>query len=295
MRGGTSHEARERHDLDPRRLHGEQRVAVVLVLSYPLIIVAALWPVAWLFAVLVLISYAAEAAAVRRASHVSARLTEVGLGLTLRFVVREAALLLLLARSAALDTGWFASVAIGLIFLHVVRAAHSSAVVLVTQRRRLPMLTRRINLSSLHVPAPPPRLLTRRHIRTMLHLDVPVVVGALISLVARHGVVALGGLVIAFAAGLSAVTVMACHARRNRHLGDKERILRLVADEVTRHLPEVVLYFSGATDCMYQINMWLETLDRLERSTMIILRESANLRLLGRTTSPVLCIPAAPT
>ncbi|MDP9849967.1 hypothetical protein [Streptosporangium lutulentum] len=275
-----------------RRLHGEQRVAVVLVLSYPLIIVAALWPVAWLFAVLVLISYAAEAAAVRRASHVSARLTEVGLGLTLRFVVREAALLLLLARSAALDTGWFASVAIGLIFLHVVRAAHSSAVVLVTQRRRLPMLTRRINLSSLHVPAPPPRLLTRRHIRTMLHLDVPVVVGALISLVAGTAWPALGGLVIAFAAGLSAVTVMACHARRNRHLGDKERILRLVADEVTRHLPEVVLYFSGATDCMYQINMWLETLDRLERSTMIILRESANLRLLGRTTSPVLCIPA---
>ncbi|MEV6865384.1 hypothetical protein AB0M44_30810 [Streptosporangium subroseum] len=274
-----------------RRLPGDQRVVAALLLSYPLIIVTALWPAVWLFTVLVVISYIAEAAAVRHASHVSTMLTQVGLGLTLRFVVREAALLLLLARGATLDTGWIAAVAIGLMFLHVVRAAHSSAVVLVTRRRRLPMLTRGINLSPLRIPAPPPRLLTRQHTRTMLHLDVPVVAGALIGTVAGTAWPVLGGLVIAFAAGLSAVAVMTCHARRNRHLGDKGRILRMVADEAAGHLPEVVLYFSGATDCMYQINMWLETLDRLERSTMIILRESANLRLLGRTTSPVLCIP----
>ncbi|MEV6865077.1 hypothetical protein AB0M44_29230 [Streptosporangium subroseum] len=157
-------------------------IAVALVLSYPATMIAALWPNVWVFTVFALIGYVAEAAAVRHASHVSAALTQVGLGLTLRSVVREAALLLLLARGATLDTGWIAAVAIGLMFLHVVRAAHSSAVVLVTQRRRLPMLTRGINLSPLRIPAPPPRLLTRQHTRTMLHLDVPVVAGALIGM-----------------------------------------------------------------------------------------------------------------
>ncbi|MCW2881285.1 MAG: CDP-Glycerol:Poly(Glycerophosphate) glycerophosphotransferase [Sphaerisporangium sp.] len=278
-----------------RRLEGDQGVALgisaALVLSYPLIIVTALWPAPWLFAVFALISYAAEAAAVRHAGYVSTALTQVALGLTLRFVVREAALLLLLARSATLDTGWVASVAVGLMLLHVVRAAHSSIAVLVTQRRRLPVLTRGINTSPLRIPAAPPRLLSTQHTRTMLHLDVPVVIGALIGLAAGTAWPVLGGLVIAFAIGLCAVTVMARHARRNRHMDDKEQVLRMVADEVARHQPEVVLYFSGATDCMYQIDMWLETLDRLRHSTMIILRERANLPLLGQTTAPVLCIP----
>jgi hypothetical protein len=42
---------------------------------------------------------------------------------------------------------------------------------------------------------------------------------------------------------------------------------------------------------MYQVNMWLETFDRLEKRKMIILRERANLPLLGRTSTPVLCFP----
>jgi hypothetical protein len=279
-----------------RRLQGDQGIALgvaaALVLSYPALIVTALWPSAWLFAVLALISYAAEAAAVRHGGYISTALTQVGLGLTFRFVIREAALLLLLARSATLDIGWFASVAIGLMFLHVVRAVHSSAAGLVAQRRRLPVLTRGISLSPLRIPAPPPRLLTTQPTRTLLHLDVPVVIGALTGMAAGAAWPVLSGLVIAFAIGIGAITVMAIHARRNRHLADKAQILRMVADEAEGHLPEVVLYFSGATDCLYQIDMWLETLDRMPHNAMIILRERGNLPLLGHTSSPVLCIPS---
>ena len=275
-----------------QRFEGDQTgpaVAGALVLSYALLVGAALWPSAPLAAVFALAGYAAEALVVRRALYFSNALSQVGLGAALRAMVREAALLVLLAREDTLSARWFAAVAATLVIIHVLRALHSALAILVTEWRRLPVLSRGFDLSRLRIPARPP-VFVRQH-RALVNLDVPVLAGALLTVAAGSSVPVACGLTLALAAGLAAIAVTGRHVRLNRHLGDREQVLRTVAEEVAAYGPEVVLYFSGAEDTVYQINMWLETFDRLANKKMIILRERGNLPLLGRTSSPILCFP----
>jgi hypothetical protein len=274
------------------RFEGDQAgpvIAGALVLSYALLVGAALWPSAPLVALFALAGYAAEALVVRRALYFSNALSQVGLGLALRAMVREAAVLILLARENTLPARWFVAVAVTLVFVHVLRGFHSSLAISVTELRRLPVLTRGFDLSRLRIPARPPVFVPQH--RALVNLDVPVLAGALLAVAAVSSWPVACGLVLALAAGLGAIAVTGRHARLNRHLGDREQVLRTVAEEVAAYGPEVVLYFSGEEDTVYQINMWLETFDRLANKKMIIMRERANLPLLGRTSSPILCFP----
>jgi hypothetical protein len=276
-----------------KRFRGEKGAALgitgALVLSYPLLIAAALWPNALLFAVFALAGYVTEAMAAERAGQFSAALNQVGLSATMRAVFRETALLLLLAREETPSTGWFVATAATVVLLHVLRAVHSNAALRVITARAFPVLTRGFDLSRLRVPGPPP-VFVRRH-RDLLNLDVIVLAGGPASVAAGAAWPMAAALVLTAVAWLTALAVTARQVRLNRHLADRDRVLKLVAEEVAAYGPEVVLYFSGAEDCMYQINMWLETFDRLEKRKMIILRERANLPLLGRTSTPVLCFP----
>jgi hypothetical protein len=276
-----------------RRFEGDQAVgpaiAGTLVLSYALLLTAAVWPNAALVAVFALTGYAAEALMGGRALYFGNALSQVGLGIALRAMIRDVALLILLARERTPSAGWFAAVAGTLVLLHVLRAVHSYVALLVTERRRLPVLTRGIDLTRLRLPAPPP--VTVRQHRSMVYLDVPVVVGALLTVAAGAAWPVIVGLAVALVAGVAALALAARHLRLNRHLADREHVLKQVAEEIAAYEPEVVLYFSGAEDTVYQVNMWLETFDRLANKKMIVMRERTNLPLLGRTSSPVLCFP----
>jgi CDP-glycerol glycerophosphotransferase (TagB/SpsB family) len=55
---------------------------------------------------------------------------------------------------------------------------------------------------------------------------------------------------------------------------------------------EVVLYFSGLPESTYQVNMWLETLERLPYRTVVLLRERHVLDGLAPTHLPVVCMPS---
>ncbi len=154
------------------------------------------------------------------------------------------------------------------------------------RRRRLPVVTRGFDLSELRIPDAPHPWLTTRHSRTMLHLDVPVLAGALFGLWAG-----VGGLAVAYALGLTATALMVRHAVRNRHLADEDRIFDVVNRRLAEQRPEVALYFSGSPDSAYQANMWLSTVDDLDHRAVIFLRERAIVPLLGRTRTPVLCVP----
>lgn len=259
-----------------------------LVLSCPAAVAAALWPSAWLFAVAAAIGYAAEGLAFRYAPAVTEWLARIGADLTPRFLIRELALLLLLIRLGHAGEASFAVLAAGLLGLHGIRSVHSGLALYVLRRRRLPVVTRGIDLSELGIPDAPHPLLTTRHTRTLLHLDGPVMAGALFGM--RAG---LGGLAVAYALGLAAIATMARHALRNRHLGDQNRVFGIVNARLGQTRPEVALYFSGSPESAYQVNMWLSTLDDLDRPALIILRERAMVPLLGRTRTPVLCVPKA--
>ena len=285
-----------------RRFHvqsGSQAVvAVTLLASYPLLLVIAALPTdaddrmpwCWTFLAVVTASYLAEAWAPRATPYLVGTLNWLQVGTLLRWVFREVALLILLARALPLTPVEFAAFALGLVGLHGIRAANSALVIYVRQRRRLPVITRNIDLGSLRIPDPPPRLLVTEHVRTILYLDTLPVAGGLAAVLTADFGWALAGAALALAAGLACCVIMFGHARRNRHLGDGTRVLATVHERIREYRPEVVLYFSGSIDSAYQVNMWLSTLAQLTRPTMIIMRERGLVPLLGRTDLPVVCI-----
>ncbi|HZE34737.1 MAG TPA: glycerophosphotransferase, partial [Actinoallomurus sp.] len=259
-----------------------------LALSYPATVVAALWPSTWAFALIALIAYVADELAARENPAGTERLAQVNVGVTVRFLLRELALLLLLVRQGHTHGAGFVILALGLLGLHGLRGAYSAVTLYVVRRRRLPVVTRGMDLTELRIPDAPHPMLTTRHTRTMLHLDVPVLAGALFGVWAG-----VGGLAVAYALGLAAAGLMARHVLRNRHLGDEGRVFEVVNRRLAELRPEVALYFSGPPDSAYQANMWLSTVDDLDQRAIVILRERAMVPLLGRTRTPVLCVPKA--
>jgi hypothetical protein len=272
--------------------------AAVLVGSYPLLFIAALLPNghddrltgSWLFVAIAVAGYAAEVIAPRVAPYVVDLLNWLQVGVAVRFVFREAALIVLLARVLNADAKQFAVFTLGVMSLHGLRALYSALAIYIVQRRRLPVVTRNIDLSELRIPDPAPRVLTLNHAWKMLFLDVPALAGGLVADLADDFTWSLAGIAIAIAVGIAGCAGIAPYARRNKHLGDKDRILRVVNARAREHAPQVALYFSGAPDTAYQVNMWLETLARLDRPAVIIMRERLLVPLLGRTGLPVVCI-----
>jgi hypothetical protein len=285
-----------------RRFHvqGATQAAVVVALlaSYPLLLVIAALPTdtddrqpwCWLFLAVVAVSYLAEAWAPRVTPYLVGTLKWLQVGIVLRWVFREVALLILVDRALPLTSAQFAAFALGLVALHAIRAAYSALVIYVDQRRQLPVITRNVDLGPLRIPDAPPRLLITDHVRTILYLDTLPVAGGLVAVITADFAWALAGAALALAAGAALCVVMAGHARRNRHLGDRPWVLATVRERILEHRPEVVLYFSGSIDSAYQVNMWLSPVAQLGRPAMIMMREQGLVPLLGRTSLPVVCI-----
>jgi hypothetical protein len=263
-----------------------------LVLSYPAVMVAALWPSAPGFALAAVIGYAAEALSARRKMKIVNRLAQANVGIVLRFMIRELALLVLLARLGHAGDTAFVILAVGLLALHVLRGLYSALTLYVIRRRRLRVVTRGLELSELGIPDAPRPMLTTRHIRTMLHLDVPVLAGGVVAEWSGRWT-GVAGLAVAYALGVAAIVHMAGHVRRNRRLRNEKKVFSVVNARLAELRPEVVLYFSGSLDSAYQANMWLSTIDDLDVPTLIVLRERAMVPLLGRTRTPVVCVPDA--
>ena len=76
------------------------------------------------------------------------------MGILLRWVFREVALIILLDRALDLTTLQMAAFVLGLVGLHAIRVTYSALVIYVGQRRRLPVIARNVNLGSLRIPDP---------------------------------------------------------------------------------------------------------------------------------------------
>ncbi len=266
-----------------------------LMVSYPVLLLAALIPAAWLFGVTLVVSYAAETYAVRTAPQLVQILSRVSLGVTLRFLLRESMLLVLLARISVDEVGTttFVVLTVGLMALHAIRAMHAGLTLFTTRRRRLPVVTRRFDLGRLNIPDAPPRLVVDNSVRKMLTLDIAPLTGAVIGAFTGLYALAIVGVAVALVLAAAATAVMAHHARLARSLPGEERILREVNARIKKDRTEVVLYFSGSLDSAYQVNMWLSTMEQLRRRALVIVRERGLVPLLERTSVPVLCVPQA--
>ncbi|MBK3570324.1 hypothetical protein [Streptomyces sp. MBT62] len=257
--------------------------------------VFALLPSLWGFAAASAVSYVVDEALHVRAPQFVRRLAALQLDRTLRFAFRTLMLLALADRTGAPDRVLVAGLAVfGAHFTLVMlySAVHHA----IGRRRVLPVAVRNLDMSGSGIEKPPPAYLYRRFLRKLLHLDLPAHVGLLVALAAGTWYPAVIGYALTAGSALAAVVALLIAFRRARRMPAKDEVIAEVNRQLGGYRPEVALYFSFAAvsrDFMYQVNMWIETLEQLDRRPLIILREQASFRYLSRTWIPVLCVPKA--
>ncbi|MEU8751366.1 hypothetical protein AB0C88_12825 [Streptomyces chartreusis] len=270
----------------------ELAAAALMMLGFPALMLAALVPSIPAFAAAAAVTYLADHYLHRKGSYLVNRLSKVRAGLSIRFLIRQLLLILLLARlGLADDLIYYGAIACFIAF-YGLQAPHGALVTLIRNRRRMPVATRNIDLASrIRIPDAPPRVLLHRSAEKMLHLDLAAVAGILVSASLESAVAGFIGIGITVGLGLLYVLGLVPYVRAAKIPPNAEKVLAAVDDWLAEYGPETVLYFSGSKDSVYQVNMWLETMEQLDSKPLIILRERAILNNLAPTTVPVICVP----
>ncbi|MFI1567870.1 hypothetical protein ACH4ZX_33430 [Streptomyces sp. NPDC020490] len=270
----------------------ELAAAVLMMLGYPALMLAALLPSVYAFAAAAAVTYLADHYLHRKGSYLINRLSKVRAGLSIRFLIRQLLLVLLLARMSLSDNLVFYGAIAGFIAFYGLQAPHGALVTLIRNRRRMPVATRNVDLASrIRIPDAPPRRLLNRSAEKMLHLDLAAVVGVLVSAAMDSPVAAFTGIGVTLVLGCGYVLALMPYVRGRKIPPTAEKVLAAVDDWLREYQPETVLYFSGSRDSAYQVNMWLETMEQLDSRPLVILRERVILANLAPTTVPVICVP----
>ncbi|KAB1146473.1 hypothetical protein F7R91_15800 [Streptomyces luteolifulvus] len=270
----------------------ELAAAVLMMLGYPCLMLAALVPSVPAFAAATAVTYLADHFLHRRNSYLINRLSKVRAGLSIRFLIRQLLLILLLARLGLSDDLIFYGAIACFIAFYGLQAPHGALVTLIRNRRRMPVATRNVDLASrIRIPDAPPQRLLNRSAEKILHLDLAAVVGILVSTVVDSPVAGFVGIGVTLFLGCLYVVVLVPYVLGKQIPPNDETVLAAVDDWLREYRPETVLYFSGSKDSAYQVNMWLETMEQLESRPLILLRERVILQNLAPTTVPVICVP----
>ncbi|WP_234539490.1 CDP-glycerol glycerophosphotransferase family protein [Streptomyces shenzhenensis] len=270
----------------------ELAAAALMMLGFPVLMVAALVPSVYAFAAAAAVTYLADHYLHRKGSYLVNRLSKVRAGLSIRFLIRQLLLILLLARMDLSNRLIFYGAIACFIAFYGLQAPHGALVTLIRNRRRMPVATRNVDLKSrIHIPDAPPLGLLDRSAEKMLHLDLAAVVGLLVSAITNSAVAGFVGVGITLALGSLYVLVLMPYVRGRKTPPDADTVLAAVDDWLAEYQPGTVLYFSGSKDSAYQVNMWLETMEQLESRPLILLRERVILQNLAPTTAPVICVP----
>ncbi|MGW0334053.1 hypothetical protein ACWD0J_19645 [Streptomyces sp. NPDC003011] len=270
----------------------ELAAAVLMMAGFPAIMLAALVPSVPAFAAATAVTYLADHYLHRKGSYLINRLSKVRAGLSIRFLIRQLLLILLLARLSLSDNLIFYGTTACFIAFYGLQAPHGALVTLIRNRRRMPVATRNVDLASrIRIPDAPSKHLLDRSAEKMLHLDLAAVVGILISAGTESAVAAFVGIGATLVLGTLYVLALMPYVRGRKIPPKAEKVLAAVDDWLSEYRPETVLYFSGSKDSAYQVNMWLETMEQLDSKPLIILRERVILANLAPTTVPVICVP----
>ncbi|MFH9609041.1 hypothetical protein [Streptomyces sp. NPDC017448] len=270
----------------------ELAAALLMGLGYPCVMLAALIPHIWFFAAAAAVTYAADWYLHQKGSYLVNRLGKVRAGLSIRFLLRQLMVILLLARLDLAESPLFyAAVACFLLF-YGLQAPHGALTTLIRMRRTMPVVTRNVDLHAVRIPDAPPGVLVRRSAEKMLHLDIPAVAGVLIAAGTGDDVIGYAGIGLTLLLALAYLAALLPYVRRGRLAPPAPVVLKAVDTWLREYQPTVVLYFSGSNESAYQGNMWLETMARVEGRPLIIMRERSLVPQLAETSVPVLCVPA---
>ncbi|MEU9392691.1 hypothetical protein AB0D86_22155 [Streptomyces sp. NPDC048324] len=270
----------------------ELAAAALMMLGFPALMLAALVPSVPAFAAAAAVTYAADHYLHRKGSYLVNRLSKVRAGLSIRFLIRELLLILLLARLSLADNLIYYGAVACFIAFYGLQAPHGALVTLIRNRRRMPVATRNVDLKSrIRIPDAPPRFLLNRSAEKMLHLDLAAVAGILVAAEMESSVPGFIGIGVTLFLGCLYVLALMPYVRGGKIPPNAEKVLAAVDDWLRAYKPETVLYFSGSKDSAYQVNMWLETMEQLDSKPLVILRERVILANLAPTTVPVVCVP----
>ncbi|MFH9823206.1 hypothetical protein [Streptomyces bobili] len=270
----------------------ELAAAALMTLGFPCLMLAALVPSVPAFAAAAAVTYLADLYLHRKGSYLISLLGKVRAGLSIRFLVRELLLIVLLSRlELSEEPGFYAAIACFTVFFGL-QAPHGALVTLIGNRRQMPVVTRNVDLvSRLPIADAPPRLLLRRAGLKMLHLDLAAMTGLLVYAVTESEPAAFAGAGATLGLGALYVLALIPYLRAKRVPPKADKVLKTVSAWLREYRPETVLYFSGSADSAYQVNMWLETMEQLEPRPLIILRERVIMEKMAPTTVPVICVP----
>lgn len=271
----------------------ELAAVLLMALSYPGMMLAALLPSLWFFAAALAVSYAADWHLHQRKVYLLTLLSQARAGLSMRFLGRELIVILFVARADPSDDAVYYAAIICFLLFYALQAPHSAILTLIRNRRRLPFSTRNIDLSGLSVPDGPPSRLTSRAAEKMLHLDLLAVVGLLVSVALDKVVYGFVGGALTLGAGVLYTVALVPFLRRRRLPAGAGTALGFMDKWIAAYKPTTVLYFSGSKESAYQANMWLETMSELDGRPLVILREKNILPQLGDTSVPILCVPGS--
>jgi hypothetical protein len=276
--------------VDNRR---ELAAALLMVLSYPSLLAAALIPSLGFLVAAAAVSYVSDWYLHQRGAYLISRLSKARAGLSLRFLTRELLVILFLVRTPLAGNSIYVSAIVCFLLFYALQPAHSAVLTLIRNRRRLPYSTRNIDLSKLRIPNAPPRPLTTRAAEKMLHLDLFAVAGLLIACSVDRPLAGYIGGATTLLLGVVYTVLPVPYLMPGRLPAGTGKALAFMDKWLREYKPTVVLYFSGAKDSAYQVNMWLDTMAELDGRPLVILRERFILPQLADTAVPVLCVPGA--
>jgi hypothetical protein len=244
----------------------------------------------WLVVAAAALAVAAELLVRLRATDVAELLAHAGAGLPTRAALGSIALVLLAAR------GFPRSVLVGTAvvgFLVVVATAGFVGLrQLVGRALRPPLVVRNLDLGVASL-RPLPRLLVEP--------PTPGVLAALVTAVGlaidyhpraeQHVTAAAAGLSIAALLAVAPTALLAGHLGWLLGSGRRAAGNEAATRAVQRLAPEVVLYFAATPAEVYQVDQWLEAVERLNRPAAVMLRSDAVMSALAPTSLPIICSP----
>ncbi|MGW2307284.1 CDP-glycerol glycerophosphotransferase family protein [Actinomadura luteofluorescens] len=252
---------------------------------------AAGWP--WAFLGAAVLCYAAEFAVGRTLPDAARPLRWGQMSPGARVLVRQAALVLLLVQSGDAGRPTVVLAAVGLLLVDWIRAATLAGAVASRRVNRLPFVARNLGQGEPALPAPATPRQARLTLLLESHADLLPLLFGTVGLLLGLPVLVVAGLLGTAAVAIAVASAQLPRLRRMRALLNAERTGHDVQRRVDRYKPEVVLYFTGPATTVYQANMWLETLERLDRKAMVLVRSPEVVGALAPTRLPVVCVTRA--
>jgi hypothetical protein len=225
--------------------------------------------------------------------HLRAAFARGGLGIAIRTLAREAAVILLVFTEGWTSRDHARVAALCLLGVVALRFFYGLVMVLVRRRATLLVETRNIDLSGINAPPLVPEIMRRRLSERFHGLSAVALIGAAVGIVTKSQPTFFAIVGVVLVVELVAVVAAVLLLLRSRGASIRESYLARVHDRVVALAPQVMIYHTGTIDSGHQINMWLGAAERLHRPVVIALRERSQMLELAETSLPVICIPGA--